>query len=354
MRPDVVNLLSGLRATWLVTGAAGFIGSNLAEALLRAGQHVVGLDNFATGHRYNLEELQRLLPQDYDTRFRLIEGDIRDRNACEEAVRGVDYVLHQAALGSVPRSLEDPLTSHDVNVTGFLNILDAARREAVKRFVYAVSSSTYGDSEQLPKREDRIGAPLSPYAATKLADEIYASVYDKAYGFKAIGLRYFNVFGPRQDPNGAYAAVIPKWTAAMIRNERVTIYGDGQTSRDFCYVANAVQANILAALADESAQGQVYNVALGERTTLLELFDLIKDTLGSRVHYALEPSMADFRKGDVRHSLADVSKAKRLLGYEPTHGVSQGLADAMPWYLDFFDSGSAQPSRSGHREPKLD
>lgn len=323
----------------MVTGAAGFIGSNLVETLLAAGQNVVGLDDFSTGHRRNLAELQQILPKAYEGNFRLVEGDIRDRRACEQAVQGIDYVLHQAALGSVPRSLDDPLTSHDVNVTGFLNMLDAARLQGVKRFVYAASSSTYGDSLELPKREDRIGSPLSPYAATKLADEIYASVYQKSYGFKSTGLRYFNVFGPRQDPNGAYAAVIPKWAAAMINDEPVTIHGDGLTTRDFCYVANAVQANIRAALAPEDAQGQVYNVAVGNQTGLLELFNLLKDALGShQVHYSREPAMADFRVGDVRHSLADISKASRLLGYEPTHSVQRGLAEAMPWYLNFFRS----------------
>jgi UDP-N-acetylglucosamine 4-epimerase len=249
--------MSGSRSRWLVTGAAGFIGSNLVEALLRAGQQVVGLDNFSTGHRRNLDELKRLVPAEYRSQFQMIEGDIRDRDACAAAVDGVEYVLHQAALGSVPRSLADPLTSHDVNVTGFLNMLDAARQSRVRRFIYAASSSTYGDSPDLPKREDRIGAPLSPYAATKHADEIYAAVYARSYGFKATGLRYFNVFGARQDPKGAYAAVIPKWTAAMIQQTPVTINGDGQTSRDFCYVANAVQANIRAVLAPEDAQGEV-------------------------------------------------------------------------------------------------
>ena len=328
---------------WLVTGAAGFIGSNLVEALLAAGQRVVGFDNFATGHRRNLAEVERNLPDVYARKFHLIEGDIRDRAACEEAMRGVDYVLHQAALGSVPRSLDDPLTSHDVNVTGFLNVLDAARREGVKRFVYAASSSTYGDSPELPKREDRIGAPLSPYAATKLANEIYAATYEKSYGFKSIGLRYFNVFGRRQDPDGPYAAVIPKWAAAMINDDPIAIYGDGLTSRDFCYVANAVQANILAALSDEEAQGQVYNVAVGDRTTLLDLFGLMKETLGShQVHYSREPAMADFRAGDVRHSFADIGKARRMIGYEPTHTIGAGLAEAMPWYLDFFRSGGAK------------
>lgn len=337
LNADLADRLTECRATWLVTGAAGFIGSNLVEALLRHGQRVIGLDNFATGHQRNLDEIGRLVPDRFGDRFRMITADIRDRTACEAAVEGVDFVLHQAALGSVPRSLADPMTSHDVNVTGFLNMLDAARRANVSRFIYAASSSTYGDSEELPKREERIGNPLSPYAATKLADEIYASVYARSYGFKATGLRYFNVFGPRQDPNGAYAAVIPRWTAAMIGQQPVTINGDGLTSRDFCYVANAVQANLRAALAGDEAQGEVYNVAVGDRTNLLDLFGAIRDALGRhQVHYELEPEMADFRPGDVRHSLADVSKAGRLLGYVPTHRLDEGIEEAMPWYVEFF------------------
>ncbi len=334
---DLSARLQETQATWLVTGAAGFIGSNIVEALLRNGQKVIGLDNFATGHQRNLDEIARLLPSEYADRFQMVEGDIRDRETCNAAVEGVDFVIHQAALGSVPRSIADPLTSHDVNITGFLNMLDAARRAGARRFVYAASSSTYGDSQELPKREDRIGQPLSPYAATKLADEIYASVYARSYGFKATGLRYFNVFGPRQDPNGAYAAVIPKWTAAMMTGETVTINGDGQTSRDFCYVANAVQANIRAALAGDEAQGEVYNVAVGERTSLLELFGLLGKTLElHQIHYGLEPVLAAFRPGDVRHSLADISKARGLIGYEPTHRIREGLEQAMPWYVDFF------------------
>ena len=337
LSPDLADELRGANGNWLVTGAAGFIGSNLVEVLLRCGQRVVGLDNFATGHQRNLDEIARAVPREHQANFRMINGDIRDRAACEAAVEGVDYVLHQAALGSVPRSIADPLTSHDVNVTGFLNVLDAARRVGVKRFIYAASSSTYGDSSELPKREDRIGAPLSPYAATKFANEIYASVYARTYGFRATGLRYFNVFGPRQDPNGAYAAVIPKWTAAMIGGEPVTINGDGRTSRDFCYIANAVQANIRAALSGNEAQGEVFNVAVGQRTNLLDLFALIRDGLSHyQVHYTLEPRMAEFRPGDVLHSQADISKARQLLAYEPTHTLSEGLGDALPWYLSYF------------------
>ena len=315
---------------WLVTGAAGFIGSNIVEALLGAGQEVVGLDNYATGHRANIAAAAGSNP-----RFRMIEGDIRDRESCAQAVAGCDVVLHQAALGSVPRSIEEPLASHDSNVTGFLNVLEASRQAGVGRFVYAASSSTYGDHEALPKIEENIGNPLSPYAATKLIDEIYAEVYARTYGFKATGLRYFNVFGPRQDPEGAYAAVIPKWVAAMLRNEAVTINGDGETSRDFCFVANAVQANILAALAPDEVQGQVFNVAYGGRTSLNELFGFIRDGLAEhQVHYDREPSYADFRTGDIRHSQADIGKAKRMLGYAPTHDVAQGLAEALPYYIE--------------------
>ena len=330
-------MIGARRSTWLVTGAAGFIGSNLVEALLRAGQQVVGLDNFATGHQRNLDEVEALAPDRFGINFRMIRGDIRERAVCTEAVEGVDIVLHQAALGSVPRSIADPITSHEVNVSGFLNMLDAARLAGVQRFVYAASSSTYGDSVELPKREENIGAPLSPYAATKLMDEIYADVYRRSYGFKATGLRYFNVFGPRQDPNGAYAAVIPKWIAAMIEGDTVIINGDGETSRDFCYVANAVQANLRAALAPEEAQGQVYNVAVGDRTTLTELFGLIRDGLTDfQVHYDRDPEMAAFRPGDVKHSLASIDKAARLLGYQPTHRIGGGLSEALPWYVDFY------------------
>ncbi|HET9354527.1 MAG TPA: SDR family oxidoreductase [Sphingomicrobium sp.] len=330
--PDVSARLTDSRLRWLVTGAAGFIGSNLVEALLACGQEVVGLDNYSTGHKRNVAAASAEAP---GGRFRMIEGDIRDRAACMQAVQGCDVVLHQAALGSVPRSLAEPLATHDSNVTGFLNILDSARMAGVRRFIYAASSSTYGDLEELPKVEDRIGRPLSPYAATKLIDEIYAAVYGVSYGFKATGLRYFNVFGPRQNPEGAYAAVIPKWVAAMIAGETVTINGDGGTSRDFCFVANAVQANILAALAEDSAQGEVFNVAYGGRTSLNQLFGLIRDGLARhQVHYDREPAYADFRSGDVRHSQADIGKARRLLGFEPTHDVERGLAEVLPHYVE--------------------
>ena len=331
---DLASRLNGAGGRWLVTGAAGFIGSNIVETLLASGQQVAGLDNFATGHRGNLEEVRANVGDEHWSRFGLIEADIRDREACARAVEGVDYVLHQAALGSVPRSLADPLTSHDVNVTGFVNMLDAARVAGVKRFVYAASSSTYGDEPNLPKREERIGNPLSPYAATKLANEIYAAVYARSYDFPSIGLRYFNVFGPRQDPDGPYAAVIPRWIAAMRAGAPIEIYGDGSTSRDFCYVANAVQANVRAALAGDEAQNQVYNVAVGERTTLSALFDLLREGLARhQVHYDREPAFADFRRGDVLHSEADIAKARSLLGYAPTHRIADGIAEALPWYL---------------------
>ena len=338
---EIGRELSSRQATWLITGVAGFIGSNLLEVLLASGQKVIGLDNFATGHRHNLAEVERRAGAELWRNFTFIEGDIRDRATCEDAVRNADIVLHQAALGSVPRSLADPLTSHDVNITGFLNMLDAARRAHVRRFVYAASSSTYGDEPALPKREERIGNPLSPYAVTKLVDEHYAAVYARCYGFKATGLRYFNVFGPRQDPNGAYAAVIPKWTAAMIADETVTINGDGETSRDFCYIANAVQANIRAALADDAAQGEVYNVAVGDRTSLAELFGFLRDALADhQFHYRREPAFADFRAGDVRHSQADIAKARRLLGFEPTHDIRRGIGEAMEWYTQNVPAGT--------------
>ena len=334
LQDDLASGLSQVSGRWLVTGAAGFIGSNLVEALLAAGQQVIGLDNFATGHRANLDEVRGAVGDERWSRFELIEADIRDRDACGRAVAGVEIVLHQAALGSVPRSLADPLTSHDVNVTGFVNLLDAARLAGVRRFVYAASSSTYGDEPNLPKREERIGNPLSPYAATKLANEVYASVYARSYDFPSIGLRYFNVFGPKQDPEGPYAAVIPKWIATMVAGGEVEIYGDGSTSRDFCYVDNAVQANLRAALAGDEAQNQVYNVAVGERTSLNQLFGLLRDGLARhQVHYGKEPVHGDFRRGDVLHSEADISKARELLNYEPTHRIGDGIAESLPWYL---------------------
>jgi UDP-N-acetylglucosamine 4-epimerase len=322
--------------TWLVTGVAGFIGSNLLETLLRLDQRVLGLDNFATGFERNLEEVRSLVkPVQWD-RFTFIEGNVCELPDCRRACEGVDYILHEAALGSVPRSLADPIATNAANVTGFVNILVAARDASVKRIVYAASSSTYGDHPGLPKVEDAIGRPLSPYAVTKYVNELYADVFARCYGTETIGLRYFNVFGPRQDPEGAYAAVIPKWIASLIAGEDVFINGDGETSRDFCYVANAVQANLLSATAQEpGAVDQVYNVAVGERTTLKDLYRLLQEVLRP-----LCPNLQDrravyreFRTGDVRHSLADIGKAKRILGYSPTHRLEEGLQTAIGWYV---------------------
>ena len=319
--------------TWLITGVAGFIGSNLLETLLGLGQTVVGLDNFATGHQHNLDEVRQNVGEDAWQRFSFIEGDIRDLDTCRLAVRGADHVLHQAALGSVPRSIADPIATNQSNIDGFLNMLVAAKDEEVSSFTYAASSSTYGDHPDLPKVEDKIGNPLSPYAVTKYVNELYAGVFARTYGFKTIGLRYFNVFGPRQDPNGAYAAVIPKWTAAMIQGETVRINGDGETSRDFCFVDNAVQANLLAATAEDEHKDQVYNVAYNARTSLNELFDSIAAELAKEgVRYDKRPDYGEFRPGDVRHSQADISKAGDGLGYMPTYSVGEGLAVAMPWY----------------------
>ncbi|MBX5481019.1 MAG: SDR family oxidoreductase [Myxococcaceae bacterium] len=327
---------------WLVTGAAGFIGSNLVEWLLANGQEVVGFDNFATGHRRNL-------PAAGDSRFTFIEADVRELGACREACRGVDIVLHQAALGSVPRSLKDPLTTHEVNVTGTLHLLLAAKDAGVKRFVYASSSSVYGDEPALPKVEDRVGKALSPYAASKQADELYAQIVTDAYRLETIGLRYFNVFGRRQDPEGAYAAVIPRWVAALLRHEVCTIFGDGETSRDFCYVDNVVQANVLAAMAPpkSTAVNRVYNIACGERTTLKQLYRMIRDRLAEvdPVIGVLEPAYENERPGDIRHSQADISRAKEHLGYQPVYGVAEGLDRTMAWYVEQARTAGDQGSR---------
>jgi len=322
---------------WLVTGCAGFIGSNLLETLLKLDQAVVGLDNFATGHRHNLDEVRDSVDPAQWARFTFLEGDIRDLATCRKATEGVDHVLHQAALGSVPRSLNDPITTNEVNISGFLNMLVASRDAKTKTFVYAASSSTYGDHPGLPKVEETIGKPLSPYAVTKYVNELYADVFARSYGFVSVGLRYFNVFGKRQDPEGAYAAVIPKWTAAMIRGDDVVINGDGETSRDFCFVENAVQANLLAALAPEAGVNQVYNVAYSGRTTLNQLYRYLAQALaGQGVRYDKQPVYADFRAGDVRHSQADIGKAGKLLGYQPAYDILRGLETAMPWYTQFL------------------
>lgn len=321
--------------TWLVTGVAGFIGSNLLEALLSLNQRVVGLDNLSTGHSKNLDEVRSLVSEQQWRGFKFVEGDIVSSAACKTACEGVEMVLHQAALGSVPRSMVDPVATHNSNVTGFLNMLIAARESGVKRFVFASSSAVYGDSPDLPKVEERIGKPRSPYAASKLMNETYAQAFGQAYGLSSIGLRYFNVFGRRQDPEGAYAAVIPKWIASLLKEEPVYINGDGETSRDFCFVENVVQANLLAATAAEEAGNQAYNIALGERTTLKQLFEMIELRL-RKINRGLpeqKPIYREFRAGDVRHSLADISKAARLLGYSPTHSIQQGMDCALKWYL---------------------
>jgi UDP-N-acetylglucosamine 4-epimerase len=323
--------------TWLITGVAGFIGSNLLEHLLKLNQTVVGLDNFVTGHQHNLDEVQGEVSEEQWVRFRFIEGDIRDQGTCKLAVTDVDFVLHQAALGSVPRSINDPATTNDVNISGFLNMLIAARDEKVKSFTYAASSSTYGDHPALPKVEGNIGNPLSPYAVTKYVNELYADVFARTYDFKTIGLRYFNVFGKRQDPNGAYAAVIPKWTADMINHEDVFINGDGETSRDFCFIENIVQMNILASIADRAAKDNVFNAAVGDRTSLNTLHRSIQKSLNSNgVESTLQPIYRDFRIGDVRHSQADISKAQTLLGFEPQFKIQDGIDKAMPWYIKFI------------------
>lgn len=325
--------------TWLVTGVAGFIGSNLLEHLLKLNQKVVGLDNFATGHQHNLDEVESLVTNEQWKNFSFIEGDIRNYKDCEVAVNnngaGVDYVLHQAALGSVPRSIADPITTNAANITGFLNMLQTAKESKVKSFTYAASSSTYGDHPALPKVEENIGNPLSPYAVTKYVNELYAGVYAKTYGFKSIGLRYFNVFGQRQDPNGAYAAVIPKWTADIIKGKDISINGDGETSRDFCFIENTVQMNILAATAPDESKDNIYNVAVGERTTLNDLNNIIRENLKKySVDVKSNTVYKEFREGDVRHSQANISKGKKYLKYSPEYTIKEGMSKAIIWYIN--------------------
>lgn len=320
--------------TWLVTGVAGFIGSNLLEALLKLNQRVVGLDNFSTGYQRNLDEVKSLVSPEQWANFKFIQGDIRDLDACHRACSKIDYVLHQAALGSVPRSLADPIASNQSNIDGFLNMLVAARDAKVESFTYAASSSTYGDHPALPKVEGVIGKPLSPYAVTKYVNELYADVFAKCYDFKTIGLRYFNIFGPRQNPKGAYAAVIPTWVGAMLRSEDVYINGDGESSRDFTFVENAVQANLLAAVSSPNARNEVYNIAAGGRTTLNQLFKLIKMSLEPYVNLEnMSPKYRDFRDADVRHSLADITKARNLLNYNPSHDIGDGIPLACQSYI---------------------
>lgn len=332
---DLQKSLRNNPRRWLITGVGGFIGSHLLETLLGLDQEVTGLDNFATGRRSNLELVRAAVSEEQWSRFKMVEESITDIDACHRACQGVELILHQAALGSVPRSIDNPLASHDSNVTGTANMLFAAKEEGVARFVYASSSSVYGDEPNLPKVEDRIGSPASPYAATKRIDEIYAKTFAQCYGIETIGLRYFNIFGPRQDPEGAYAAVVPKWTASMLQGEPVFINGTGETSRDFCYVTNAVQANLLAATCtEERAINEVFNVALHDQMNLNELFSIIRDAVGK---YAPELSIPDaeykeFRAGDIMHSLADIRKAKKLLGYEPTYTAKEGLAITVDWF----------------------
>ena len=337
--------LKSNQSTWLITGVAGFIGSNLLEKLLILNQKVVGLDNFDTGHQHNIdqaiEDANKATGEDLSGNFKFINGDIRESDDCKKACSGVDYVLHQAALGSVPRSIEDPINTNRANIDGFLNMLVASKDANVKRFVYAASSSTYGDHPDLPKVEDKIGNPLSPYAVTKVVNELYANVFAKTYGFKTIGLRYFNIFGKRQDPNGAYAAVIPKWVAAILNKEDVCINGDGETSRDFCYIDNTVQINLLAATTDnDNATDQVYNVALNDRTSLNKLYQMIEDRLIQRTIglEKKEPIYKDFRAGDVRHSQANIDKAQTLLNYQPRYMISQGMDETMDWYVKKLSS----------------
>ena len=333
----ILDNLSENPRKWLITGVAGFIGSNLMEALLKHNQIVVGLDNFVTGYQRNLDDVKNLVTPAEWKNFTFINGDIRKFEDCKKAAENVDFVLHEAAIGSVPRSIENPIFTNENNIDGFLNMLVASRDAGVKRFVYAASSSTYGDHYELPKVEDKIGKPLSPYAVTKYVNELYADVFARSYGLGSIGLRYFNVFGKRQDPEGAYAAVIPKWIGSMIKNEPVYINGDGETSRDFCYIDNVVQANILAALCEnKDAINQVYNVAVGDRTTLNELYaDLHENLLPKYPHLAgVKAVHRDFRAGDIRHSLASVAKAKELFNYEPTYRVKDGLKLAMDWYVN--------------------
>ena len=336
---QVTEALVNQPKVWLITGVAGFIGSNLLESLLLLNQKVVGLDNFATGFQYNLDEVQSVVTAEQWQRFTFIEGDIRNLADCQSACADVDYILHQAGLGSVPRSIADPINTNETNISGFLNMLVAARDAKVASFTYAASSSTYGDHPALPKVEEAIGKPLSPYAVTKYVNELYAEVFARTYGFHTIGLRYFNIFGKRQTPDGAYAAVIPKWTAAMIQGDDVYINGDGDTSRDFNFIENALQANILAATADDDAKNQVYNVAVGGRTTVNTLFTALKDHLSiNGIDYSQAPIYRDFREGDVRHSQADISKIQSALGYDPQFDVVQGVKKAMPWYVTFLQN----------------
>lgn len=329
----ICNQLKLKPKVWVITGVAGFIGSNLLEFLLNLDQKVIGLDDFSTGHKHNLIEVKSNIAKKNWNNFKFLEGSIKDYNKCLEVVKGSDYVLHQAALGSVPRSIKDPIETNNVNISGFLNMLYASKENNVSSFIYAASSSTYGDHKDLPKKEDIIGKPLSPYAITKYVNELYAEVFALNYKFKSIGLRYFNVFGKRQDPNGAYAAVIPKWISSMINGDDIYINGNGETSRDFCYIDNVIQMNILAATSDNSNKNNVFNVAVGDRTSLYDLFTYLKQSLKDvGIDYSKEPIYREFRDGDVMHSQADISKAKKLLCYEPKYRIQEGITNAIDWY----------------------
>jgi len=333
---ELVKAFESTQEVWLITGIAGFIGSNLAEFLLQNNQKVVGLDNFSTGYQKNLDMVKASVGEDKYQNLNFIEGDISDYSACKKACRGVDVVLHQAALGSVPRSIADPVTSNLSNITGFLNMLTAAKDEGIKRFVYASSSSVYGDSKELPKVEERTGNLLSPYAVMKFTNELYAGVFTRTYGMECIGLRYFNVFGRRQDPDGAYAAVIPKWTGSLLYNEDIYINGDGETSRDFCYIDNVIQMNLLAGTTvNEKAFGEAFNVAFGGRTTLNELYELINKELKNNIpNFEVRKAVyRDFREGDIRHSNANISKAQELVGYNPKYSIDDGMKLAIDWYI---------------------
>lgn len=328
----VLDYLKDNKKKWLITGVGGFIGSNLLEKLLKLNQSVIGIDNFSTGYKDNLESVKNSVNKEQWKDFSLIEGDIKHLEVCQQGCEGVDYVLHQAALGSVPRSIKDPLNTNISNVDGFLNILVASRDAAVKNFIYAASSSTYGDHPDLPKKEHLIGNPLSPYAVSKYVNELYASVFSRTFKINTVGMRYFNVFGKRQDPKGSYAAVIPRWIHAFINNEPVYIFGDGSTSRDFCYIENVIQANLLAAITENlSESGEIFNIAVGDRTTLNQLTDIIKKSLPSNSESNI--IFEDFRDGDVKHSQADISKAKKLLGYEPYYNVELGISETINWFL---------------------
>jgi UDP-N-acetylglucosamine 4-epimerase len=334
---EAIEYLSVNSFTWLVTGAAGFIGSNLIEKLLILNQRVIGIDNLSTGHLSNIEDVKNSFDKStLDRNFTFLESDVTDISACQAACSGIDYVLHQAALGSVPRSVLDPISTHNANINGHLNMLVASRDNAVKRFVYASSSSIYGDHPDLPKVESKTGNPLSPYAVTKSVNEIYSKNFSTTYGLDTIGLRYFNIFGKRQDPEGAYAAVIPKWVSLMINNEKIQINGDGKTTRDFCYIENVIQANILSAVtSNNDAVNKVYNIANNDNTSLLDLYQMISANLKRKIQ-KLEiqsPEYRDFQDGDVRHSQGSIQKAEKYLGYKPTHNINQGLHEAIDWYI---------------------